>query len=101
MSCKLYEQESELEGCGLFKWLDEDMTEWQRHLTNKLTLEKKVLDLQLTNSRAEVKELQSQRTLLLNENENLKVKCKAMSAKMKLIMILIVLVVAGVLAVVF
>lgn len=84
MSCKFYEPESEWRGCNFFKWVDEDMTEWQRHLSNKLILEKKLLELQLTTSQAEVKELESQRNLLLTDNCNLKLKCKALNAELKL-----------------
>ncbi|KAL2904214.1 putative 39S ribosomal protein L24 mitochondrial [Bienertia sinuspersici] len=84
MSCKFYEPQSEWRECTFFKWIGEDMTEWQRHLTDEIILKKKVLEAQLTTSQSEVKELESQRSWLLIENGNVNFKYKALNAEMKL-----------------
>ncbi|KAL2942857.1 DNA topoisomerase 3-alpha [Bienertia sinuspersici] len=74
LCCKFYEPESEWRGCNYFMWLDEDITEWQRNVTNKLVLEKKLLELQLNTCQTELKELIEQRSLLLEDNNRLKTK---------------------------
>ncbi|KAL2943263.1 Serine--tRNA ligase [Bienertia sinuspersici] len=69
---------------GFFNWIDEDMTKWQRNVINKLVLEKKSVEAQLDAAHNEVKELESQRSLLLYENDTLKLKYKAISAERKM-----------------
>ncbi|KAL2898770.1 DNA topoisomerase 3-alpha [Bienertia sinuspersici] len=84
MCCKFYEPETEWRGCNFFNWIDEDMTEWQRNVIDKLVLEMKLVEAQLDAAHNEVKELQSQRSLLLYENDTLKLKYKATSAERKM-----------------
>ncbi|KAL2926397.1 Restin-like protein [Bienertia sinuspersici] len=84
MCNKFYEPETEWRGCNFFNWIDEDMTEWRRNVINKLVLEKKLVEAQLDAAHNEMKELQSQRSLLLYENDTLKLKYKATSAERKM-----------------
>ncbi|KAK9757510.1 hypothetical protein RND81_01G167200 [Saponaria officinalis] len=41
VACKLYNPETKMCGCRFFKWIDEDITEWQTKLINELLNENK------------------------------------------------------------
>ncbi|KAL2935188.1 Kinesin-like protein KIN-UC [Bienertia sinuspersici] len=73
MCCKFYDSESERRGCNYF-----------RSVTNKLVLEKKLLECQLNTCQTELKEVIEQRSLLLEDNSRLKMKYKAVLTEMKL-----------------
>ncbi|KAL2924783.1 Keratin type I cytoskeletal 9, partial [Bienertia sinuspersici] len=47
--------------------LDEDITEWQRSVTNKLVLEKKLLECQLNTCQTELKEIEMKYKAVLAE----------------------------------
>ncbi|KAK9716630.1 hypothetical protein RND81_06G246600 [Saponaria officinalis] len=54
VACKFYDADTGMRGCRYFKWLDEDMTEWQRQLINQLSSENTCLRRELKHQKQEL-----------------------------------------------
>ncbi|KAK9664300.1 hypothetical protein RND81_14G031800 [Saponaria officinalis] len=54
VACKFYHADTGMRGCTYFKWLDEDMTEWQRQLINQLSSENTCLRRELKQQKQEL-----------------------------------------------
>ncbi|KAK9748974.1 hypothetical protein RND81_02G094000 [Saponaria officinalis] len=47
ITCKFYNRDSSMCGCGFFIWVDEDTTGWQRNIINDLLTENRSLKREL------------------------------------------------------
>ncbi|KAL2938979.1 Heat shock factor protein 1 [Bienertia sinuspersici] len=76
VACKFYNAETGQRGCNKFEWLDEDIVDWQRDVTNVLIDEKHRLatDNSILKSRIVFAEHENKR--LVEEVEKLKQKKK-------------------------
>ncbi|KAL2895021.1 hypothetical protein RDABS01_010930 [Bienertia sinuspersici] len=76
VACKFYNAETGQRGCNTFEWLDEDIVDWKRDVTNVLIVEKHRLatDNSILKSRIVFAEHENKR--LVEEVEKLKQKRK-------------------------
>ena len=82
--CKVYCPERGVEGCGFFDWVDADMVEWQRVLTNQLLLEKKLLEKEKELLKIQVCNVEDQKANLVRDLDNIKLKYKNLLTDKKL-----------------
>uniref|UniRef100_A0A803LJ25 GRF-type domain-containing protein n=1 Tax=Chenopodium quinoa TaxID=63459 RepID=A0A803LJ25_CHEQI len=80
VACKFYDAMSGRRGCKFFDWIDEEIVEWHRVITNQLVLEKKLMRAEIGNLKQEVCLLQDQKARLVAQNEKLskKLRCTSM-----------------------
>ncbi|KAK9716334.1 hypothetical protein RND81_06G226200 [Saponaria officinalis] len=76
-SCKLYNPTSKMRGCNYFRWYYTTLTEWQRHIINKMNLENKMLTSETEVMKEELKSLKEDKSLLRMEVDKLKKKLKS------------------------
>ncbi|XP_021726329.1 uncharacterized protein At4g04775-like [Chenopodium quinoa] len=75
-ACKFYNPETNQRGCKFFRWVDEDMTNWQRDAINQLITEKQLM-------KAEVNVLQTRLCCSETENKRLKEEYDKLKLKLK------------------
>ncbi|XP_021776310.1 uncharacterized protein LOC110740120 [Chenopodium quinoa] len=75
-ACKFYNPETNQRGCKFFRWVDEDMTNWQRDTINQLVTEKQLM-------KGEVSVLQTRLCCLETENKRLKEEFEKLKLKLK------------------
>ncbi|KAL2906724.1 hypothetical protein RDABS01_005434, partial [Bienertia sinuspersici] len=52
LACKFYNHETGHKGCNTFEWINEDILDWQRDVTNMLVVEKhRLIDKNMLKSR--------------------------------------------------
>ncbi|XP_021731490.1 uncharacterized protein At4g04775-like [Chenopodium quinoa] len=83
LACKFYDSATGRRGCKFFKWIDEEILEWQRVVTNELVLDKKLMKNEIALLKQQVCLLQDQTTRVENEKERFTKKCKTLSVAMK------------------
>ncbi|XP_021768549.1 uncharacterized protein At4g04775-like [Chenopodium quinoa] len=83
LACKFYDAASGRRGCKFFKWIDEEILEWQRVVTNQLVLDKKLMKNEIALLKQQVCLLQDQKARVEIEKERLNKKCKTLSTAMK------------------
>ncbi|KAK9704904.1 hypothetical protein RND81_07G019000 [Saponaria officinalis] len=58
ITCKFYNRDSGMRGCGFFIWVEEDyMTGWQRNIINDLLTENRSLKRELRQTRKKFEEI--------------------------------------------
>ncbi|XP_021857299.1 uncharacterized protein [Spinacia oleracea] len=77
-SCRFYNFGTGQRGCDAFDWVDEDILEWQKDVTNHLLSEKQrlAMEMKIIKGRAEFMEHEMKR--LNEEHEKMKVKYEKM-----------------------
>ncbi|XP_021846260.1 uncharacterized protein [Spinacia oleracea] len=72
IACKFYNPETGQRGCNKFDWLDEDIVEWQRDVTNVLVAEKHRLSTDLAILRNRFACIEQEKIRLVEEVDRLK-----------------------------
>ncbi|XP_056682645.1 uncharacterized protein [Spinacia oleracea] len=83
LTCKFSDVHTGRKGCGWFYWVDPDVVEWQRVVTNELVVEKRLLKTELRVMMTELQKLEDDKALLVAANERLERICNGGVAGMK------------------
>ncbi|XP_021714956.1 uncharacterized protein At4g04775-like [Chenopodium quinoa] len=83
VACKFYDAYTGRRGYNFFEWIDVEIVEWQRVITNQLVLEKKLMKAEIANLKQEVCLLQDQNARLVEKNEKFSKKLKGSSLELK------------------
>ncbi|XP_010667071.1 uncharacterized protein LOC104884170 [Beta vulgaris subsp. vulgaris] len=83
LACKFYHPETGHRGCKFFRWVNDEMTEWQRIVINDLVDEKKFLLDELKVVKQEMALLKGDELKVEAQFEKLKLKLKMKKEKVK------------------
>ncbi|XP_021739695.1 uncharacterized protein LOC110706087 [Chenopodium quinoa] len=71
-ACQFYEQDTDSRGCDFFKWVDIEMTEWQKDVTNSLMADVNMQKIELRMLKMELADVKGEKGCLELENQALK-----------------------------
>ncbi|KAK9668826.1 hypothetical protein RND81_13G089400 [Saponaria officinalis] len=85
VTCKFYNPDSMMSGCNFFRWIDDDMTNWQRHVINRLVMENKCLKNEVRRQDRGIDENSSDHEAMEVYVEKLENKCNMLTNEVEVL----------------